>query len=372
MTHHRKTLYLVMSTFAVAILLAGCRPADPSGAPASDGTASDLTITDALEREVILDAPPTRIVIAGKANFFLNDALYTFPSAPERIVGLTKAKQTTKPFLSLLDPDYEEKTRFTVESTAEEIATAQPDLVVLKRFMRESTGRALETLDIPVVYLDFETPEQYRRDLATLGTIFDHAARAGAIQAYYDDRQQQITSALTDVPEAERPRTLVVQYTTQGGSEAFRVPPAGWMQTQMTELAGGIPVWQDHAQGGWTVVNLEQVAAWNPDTIFVISYFDPVVKVVGQLKADPQWEALDAVEAGAIYGFPGDFYSWDQPDTRWILGLTWMATRLHPERFAEIDLQEEIFAFYETLYELDAETVESEVLPLVYGDVMVP
>jgi iron complex transport system substrate-binding protein len=144
------------------------------------------------------------------------------------------------------------------------------------------------------------------------------------------------------------------------------------MQTQMTELAGGIPVWQDHAQGGWTVVNLEQVAAWNPDTIFVISYFDPVVKVVGQLKADPQWEALDAVEAGAIYGFPGDFYSWDQPDTRWILGLTWMATRLHPERFAEIDLQEEIFAFYETLYELDAETVESEVLPLVYGDVMVP
>jgi len=371
MIRTRITTYLLFSILAGTLLLTGCSITDLPGISEPDEVDTALTVTDALGREVALDGPPERIVIAGKANFFLNDALYTFHAAPERVVGLTKARQTTKPFLSLLDPDFEEKMRFTVDSTAEEIATAEPDLVVLKRFMRESVGSSLETLGIPVIYLDFETPDQYHRDLGTVGTVFDNPARAEALQAYYADKQQRIADELAAVPEADRPRTLVVQYTTQGGSEAFRVPPQRWMQTQMTELAGGLPVWREQSEGGWSVVNLEQIAAWNPNAVFVISYFDPVGEVVDRLTSDPQWQSLSAVDEGRIYGFPGDFYSWDQPDTRWILGLTWMASRLHPETFAEVDMRAEVFEFYSTLYDLDAETVESEVLPLVQGDVTV-
>ena len=53
----------------------------------------------------------------------------------------------------------------------------------------------------------------------------------------------------------------------------------------MVELAGGVPVWTAAVQGGgWAVVNLEQIAAWNPDQIYVINYFGSAVDVVAQLR----------------------------------------------------------------------------------------
>ena len=351
-------------------LVIGCTRAAPGGEPVDEvPVSSTVTIVDALGRSVSWDSPPQRIVIAGKSNFFLNDAVYVFPSAPERVVALTKARQTTAPFLALLDPDYAGKLILSPESTAEEIATTQPDVVLLKRFMRESVGEALETLGIPVVYLDLETPGQYKRDLAVLGQIFDDPDRAQAVWEFYESRMSRIQETLADLAASENPTVLVVQFNAKGGEVAFEVPPESWIQTQMLTLAGGRPVWTEGDQGGWTVVNLEQIAAWNPDVILVISYFEPVDTVVSTLKSDATWQGLTAVAEGRIFGFPGDYYSWDQPDTRWILGLIWMARTLHPDRFADLDVGDEINDFYARLYGLDAQTIDHGILPLLQGDV---
>ncbi|MCJ7551416.1 MAG: ABC transporter substrate-binding protein [Anaerolineae bacterium] len=350
-------------------LMVGCSKA-PGGEPADEvPESSTVTIVDALGRSVSWDGPPQRIVIAGKSNFFLNDAVYVFPSAPERVVALTKARQTTAPFLALLDPDYADKLILSPESTAEEIATTQPDVVLLKRFMRESVGEALETLGIPVVYLDLETPEQYERDLGVLGQIFGDPSRAQAVWEFYESRMSRIRESLTDLAGSESPAVLIVQSSVKGGEIAFEVPPESWIQTQMVTLAGGRPVWTEESQGGWTVVNLEQIAAWNPDVILVISYFEPVDTIVATLKSDATWQELTAVAQGRIFGFPGDHYSWDQPDSRWILGLTWMARTLHPDRFADLDMGDEINDFYTRLYGLDVQTIDDEILPLLQGDV---
>jgi iron complex transport system substrate-binding protein len=355
------------ATLAILILLlvAACTPTPQATAPASQ----PITVQDALDRTVTLDGPPQRMVIAGRANFMLNDSIYAFPTAPERVVALTQARQTTVPFLSYLEPDFEDKLRLTLESTAEEIAATQPDLVFLKQMMKASVGDALETIGIPVVYLSLETPAEYERDLAILGQIFANPERAATIQRFYDTRVDRIEAGLTGLDAAARPSVLVIQTTAQDAGFTFEVPPTGWIQTQMVELAGGTPVWTEASQGGWAVVGLEQIAAWDPDAIFVISYFQPVDDVVARLTADATWQGLTAVQEGRLFGFPGDFYSWDQPDTRWILGLTWMATRLHPDRFTEIDLRAELDAFYIELYSLDAETIEAEIMPLLVGDI---
>ena len=58
-------------------------------APETASSASSLTTTDARGREVTFAEPPQRIVIAGKANFMLNDTVYLFPEeARERVVAL--------------------------------------------------------------------------------------------------------------------------------------------------------------------------------------------------------------------------------------------------------------------------------------------
>jgi iron complex transport system substrate-binding protein len=69
-----------------------------------------------------------------------------------------------------------------------------------------------------------------------------------------------------------------------------------------------------------------------------------------------------------LLGFPGDFVSWDQPDTRWILGLEWLASRLLPEGTFSFDVQAEMRAFYQELYGLDQTSFETKVLPLLNGD----
>jgi len=97
------------------------------------------------------------------------------------------------------------------------------------------------------------------------------------------------------------------------------------------KAGGGTPAWLDASTpDGWAVVTLEQIAAWNPDMIFLIDYSGNADKDAAQLKTDAQWSALNAVKTAHLYAFPSDFLSWDQPDPRWTLGLSWLASKSNP------------------------------------------
>jgi iron complex transport system substrate-binding protein len=117
-------------------------------------------------------------------------------------------------------------------------------------------------------------------------------------------------------------------------------------------------------------VNFEQIARWNPDKIFVVVWYtlDPK-KVIQDLKSDPQWFALKAVAKGQLYAFPTDIFGWDTPEMRWILGMNWLATRIHPEHFKDIDMKAELMAFFSQLYGMDKTAIETLILPRVKMDV---
>lgn len=329
---------------------------------------SEVTVTDGLDRTLIFPQPPQRFVIAGRATTLVADAFFMFPEASQRLTGIEFRQQSANDFLAVIDPAYSSKTFLEQNAGPEQIAPVKPDVVLLKSFMADKLGQPLEQLGISVVYIDLETPAQYTRDLTILGQLLGNPARAQEILNFYQERVNRVTQAMTGLSEDQKPRVLVIQYNDKGGEVAFNVAPASWLQTTMTELAGGSPVWTEAAeQGGWTVVGFEQIAAWNPDQIYVVAYWNDPEEVVEQLKADPKWQELRAVQNGQIFGFAKDFYSWDQPDSRWILGLLWLATKIQPERTANIDLHQEINRFYIDLYGLDEATIETQVMPLVKG-----
>ena len=340
--------------------------APPTEAPPTEEPDTSITITDALGREVTLPAAPQRIVITGKALFMIADAAYLFPGAAERVVGMGSAGQGSSNFIELVDPDYAEKATLDKDAGAEQVAALQPDLVILKSYLADSVGAPIEAIDIPVIYIDFETPEQYDRDLAILGQVFGDPDRAAEVDLFYQDKVESIQSTVSD---AAKPSVLLLYYNDKDGNVAFNVPPMGWIQTQVVEIAGGAPVWADANPGdGWTQVTLEQIAAWDADQIFVIAYFTDPSEVVAGLNADPNWQAIRAVQEGELYAFPGDLYSWDQPDPRWILGLTWLAGKIQPELYPDLDMTAEVQNFYQILYGLDAEFVEQNIVPTFQGD----
>ena len=359
----RQACSLIYILLVVSVPVLSACSVNPGDIPSTT-----TTITDSLGRQVALPAIPERIIIAGKANFMINDAVYLFPQAPERVIALTQARQGTHQFISLLDANYEQKARFTLDSSAEEIAAAKPDLVLLKSFMQETLGNSLEQLNIPVAYVELETPEQYKRDIAVLGQIFNDPTRADEIWHYYQILLDTIQQIVKDIPAIDHPTVLVIQHNSSGGQQAFQVPPTAWIQTQLVEIAGGKPVWGEAAQGNWAVVNFEQIAAWNPEQIYVLSYFEDPEKVVSSLKSDPKWQQLTAVLNDKVYGFPKDYYSWDQPDTRWSLGLTWLARHIHATRFSDIDSTRAFYEFYSELYGLDANVINQHIIPLVQGE----
>ena len=353
------------------LLLTACAPqatvapAIPTEVVPTETPDTSITIVDALGREVKLAAAPKRIVLTGKALFMIADAAYLFSGAAEKVTGLGDAGQGAGNFIKLIDPNYAAKATLAKDAGAEQVAALQPDLVILKSYLAESVGAPIEALGIPVVYIDFETPEQYARDLAILGKVFGEDARATEVAAFYQSKMDEIAQTVKDAP---KPRVLILYYNEKDGNVAFNVPPMSWIQTQMVEMAGGDPVWADaNPAKGWTQVTLEQVAAWDADQIFVISYFKSPTEVVDGLKADPNWSAIRAVKEDKIHAFATDLYSWDQPDPRWILGLTWMAGKIHPDLFPNLDMTAEVNSFYKTLYGLDEAFVKENIVPTFKG-----
>ncbi|HPH98444.1 MAG TPA: ABC transporter substrate-binding protein [Anaerolineaceae bacterium] len=335
--------------------------------PGEAPTQAAVVVVDALGREVTLAKPPTRIVITGKGLILTLDAAYMFPEAPSRIAALGTADQGSGNFVSLIDPYFDKKVILQTDAGAEQIAAVQPDLVILKSYLAETVGKPIEALNIPVLYVDFETPEQYTRDLAILGKVFQNEARAKELADFYINKVNAIQTTLKDVQE--KPSVLMLYYNNKDGAVAFNVPPMSWIQTQMVELAGGKPVWGSANPGkGWTMVTLEQIAAWDADQIYIISYQKNSAQIAAILKTDPQWQALRAVKQGQLYGFPADIYSWDQSDSRWILGISWLAARLHPESFAQFDIVQEAQKFYQQIYGLDAQFFEAKIRPTFRGD----
>ncbi len=342
----------------------------PTPPAATASAAGSIAVTDALSRTLTFSQPPHKIVLAGKALFMVADAIYTFPGAGKNIAALGSTGQGSGNFIPLIDPDFASKVSLKSDAGAEQIAAVQPDCVIMKSSNAATLGKALDAIKIPVVYVDFETPDQYQRDLKTLGALFQNTDRATTVAAFYQSRVDTLSKATSALTDAQKPRTLVLYYNAQGGAVAFNMPPMSWIQTLMVQTAGGSPVWKDAQLGnGWTKVTLEQIAAWDAEAIFVVSYFSPVNDVVAKLKADPQWQALRAVKNNQLYGFATDVYSWDESDTRWILGLTWMAGKLHPDLFPGLDMKKEAQTFYQTLYGMDDAAFQKDILPKLTGDV---
>ena len=362
----RPLLIILSLLLLTSLTLAGCSPTTTATEQLTAPPSTAITVVDALGREVHFPEPPQRIVSMGRGNFMVCDVLFMFPEAQTRVVAMEGRGMNVSDFLPFVDSTFNDKIVLERDSGAEQVAPHNPDVVILKSYMQEKLGKQLDELGIPVVYVELETPDQFFRDVKTIGQLFGNETRAEEIMAFAQGRVDQVTAQL---PEATaKPRVLMLSYSDKGGEVAFKVWPETWMQTIEVQMAGGEPVWLEAAQGGSaTVVNLEQIAAWDADKIFIVTYNQDPLPIVTQLQADPKWQSLRAVKNGELYGFPADFYGWDMPDPRWILGVTWLSKTLYPENFAQVDMQQEVETFFGELYNMDEENISQNIIPQLKG-----
>jgi len=358
----------------ILIILAVCLMTSPSLSFNSSGLCLDpegIEIKDAAGKTIKLDKPPQRLAVIGRGSQYLLHLLYMFPEGPRRLIGMEQRGSSASDFLSAIASGIENKLTLLPNPGPESIASLQPDLVLMKGFQSGPLDEALAKVGIPTFYMNLETPEEYYRDISNLGVILENPKRAAEIISFYNDWVSRVEKALEGLRDDEKPSVLVVMGNIRRGKYAVRVPALPWMQTYQVKAAGGRPVWLKAAEqaGGWAVVNFEQIAVWNPERLVIIVWYSTDSSdFLDWLSADPQWKNLKAVAGGKVSFFPSDFYGWDTPDVRWILGLTWMTATLHPERLKDYSIEDEVYLFYEQLYGLSRETILTKILPKIKTD----
>lgn len=312
---------------------------------------------------------PGNLVMAGRGLIQIVDVLGMFPYAVDSVSAVGVTDQGMGDFYLVLDPRAGEKVRLGKSPGPEELAAADPDLVLLRPYLADDIGTPLERLGIPVLYLNLETPEDFDNDVLTVGNTLGQEKRAREINRWFDSRRSFIEKGVAASSE-EAPRALILQVSGDPVQPTISVAPAGWIQSTQLELAGAVPLGlEGEVQPGWSAVGFEQIAAWNPDYIFLVSYRSDAAAYRAGLEADPLWQELDAVKNGRLLGAPADFYAWLQSDTRWILGAEWLARVMHPSGFGG-SMMDSVKEFFRVLYGIEGTDFDQEIAPRLSGDML--
>ncbi len=329
-----------------------------------------IVVTDALGRTVKIKSPINRLIITGKGSWPIITVAYMFPKAKNVLVNLSASINV--PLFQKVDPNLASKTVQTTELSVEEIANAKPDVVILKATSAmKAKGDQLEELGINVVYVDFENLESYIRDLKVLGKIFMDEEKGEKLAKYYNETYSLVISKTKTLEDSEREKVLFLYYS-YSTTKPYNVPGSMWLQTFMIEAAGGYPLRLNETE--WNQVNFEEIVRWNPDIVFVVTYSNSpnATAVKMQLLGDDMWKSISAIQSQRVYAVPDDcnvgaLGSWDCPGSRWILGLQWMAKKIHPELFDDLDIVAETKRFYMEMYGLNESDAE-EIINQITGD----
>lgn len=306
--------------------------------PAPSVQPGPITVTDQAGREVTLDAPAEKIVSC----YYLVTASLLTLGQKDKIVGI-EMKADSRELYKLAAPEFLELPGVGSgkETNIEAIAALEPDLVLLPSKQVEAAD-TLAGLGIPTAVVEPETYEAFNGLIELLGALCGCEDKAAELTACYDGVVQRVT-ALT--AEAEKPSVYLC-----GEASWLRACTGGMYQREMIEMAGGTCVSAELPGAKWADISAEQLAAWNPEVIFSVSYAE---YSLDDIRNDAALSGLGAVKEDKLYTVPSEIEAWDYPQPSSILGLLWMAHILHPELVTEDDYVKEAQQFYQTYFGLE-------------------
>jgi iron complex transport system substrate-binding protein len=236
----------------------------------------------------------------------------------------------------------------------EEIIKRAPDVVLslgtLDAAAISDADRIQGLLNIPVIIIDGSLVKS-GDTLRYIGKLLGVEARAEELAAYCDGVIEEAQANTAKLPESKR---VGVYYAE--GNKGLNTDQEGSEHTEVLELVGGANVAQVEqvSEYGMAAVSLEQVLAWNPETILVAS--DPAQEsnVYEQITTSSDWATVTAVREKRVYQVPRGPFDWfDRPPSiSRILGVRWLGNLLYPDLY-QYDIKAEVKAFYKLFYHFD-------------------
>jgi len=220
----------------------------------------------------------------------------------------------------------------------EQILEVDPDLVILfPHNIGPEVAKRLKDYDIASVIIKPESYEQIKETTQILGKAIGVEERAENVINQYD----KIINIVDSRDIADKKKVYFAN------SELLDTVGEGMLQTSMIELAGGINPAKD-VKSGFIKTSLEELLKWNPDYIVVSQYYSGSVE---ELLNRPELQQLKAIKNENVYRFPSKVEPWDFPSPSSYLGIVWLAEKLYPEKYEDINVEQVVEEYYNTLYD---------------------
>ncbi|HCB4153778.1 TPA: ABC transporter substrate-binding protein [Escherichia coli] len=325
-------------------------------------TQAERTFTDQIGREVKVPDKVDRIVVLQHQT--LN--LLVQMNATDKIVGvMSNWKQQLGSNYARLAPELSNKASLgdLTHVDAEKLVALHPQVVFVTNYAPQEMIDKISSLGIPAVAISLRHDDEGERNklnpvmadeeqayvkglyegIMLIGNIINKPEEAKALIKATENGRRMVSNRLQLLPEEQRVRAYMAnpELTTYG---------SGKYTGLMMKHAGAVNVAASTIKG-FKQVSIEQVIEWNPQVIFVQNRY-PVV--VNEIQSSPQWQVIDAVKNHCVYLMPEYAKAWGYPMPEAMgIGELWMAKKLYPEKFNDVDMHKIVNGWYRTFYRTD-------------------
>lgn len=242
----------------------------------------------------------------------------------------------------------------------EKLVALHPQVVFVTNYAPQEMIDQIQNLGIAVIAISLRSgdekqqgqlnPELQNEDQAytqglkqgirLIGEVVNHQKQAELLVKATFDERQKTADRLKEIPAGQRIRAYMANpdLTTYG---------SGKYTGLMMAHAGALNVAASTVKG-YKQVSMEQIIAWNPQVIFVQDRYPRVLDEINQQSA---WQAVDAVKNHRVYLMPEYAKAWGYPMPEALaLGELWMAKKLYPEKFSDVNMQKKADSWYQRFY----------------------
>ncbi len=285
-----------------------------------------VTYKDKLGRSVTVALPVKRAV------FLMSYELIPVLGVWDRVAGVGRWAydndiiRQTKPDIRSI-PSVGTGTEVNVEA----LFKLKPDLVITWTFKPELV-RFMEQRGLRVIAIYPESLAELYDVMRLHGRLFGREARMERAIGEMEGIFRAVRERAGDIPDARRRKVLYI------GNKPTNVSGAVGVTNDMIMLIG--------ARNPAAVINrrnaevpIERIIEWNPDTVII---WGNARYAPSDLTSDPQWRLIPAIRKGQVYKSP----EWSTWSPRLAPFALWMASKVYPERFKDMDVDKVVDAFH--------------------------
>jgi iron complex transport system substrate-binding protein len=292
------------------------------------------TIIDHLNRTVEVLNNPRRIVtlhpIATQIIYILN--------AQDKLIAFDYLSKKSN-WVQKIDPDWAGRQVLTFGETPpnlEELAALKPDIIIEGAYYPKQVNQIAKVATI--VAFDFHShPAVDAVDL--IGKAIGKERVAKELIEYINAKTAAITAITSTIPRQHRPVVFYGSFQS-ASNKGFTLRTCGNKAYQhgLIEKAGGINIGENNPEI-WIALDPELILKRDPYALFARI-------TLSDLKNNPILGGLSSIKNKRYYSMPEGELSFGANAPEGILGLEFMAKKLHPDKFTGLNLEDEVKEFY--------------------------